>query len=88
MGHSEDIQRLIQGLRELEDRVWELENERRNQLDDVVGFQIDDAPEEEFDNEETEYIGHNVKVKLKPDYTYRTDIDEDVQGRIEELKRG
>lgn len=51
MDMSSEVERLIQAVRDLEDRVRELE---RDDSSGIVGFEVDFG-EDEFDDEETEY---------------------------------
>ena len=56
MGHGSDIDRLIDAVRSLEDRVRELERRLDDDGDgsvDIIGFDVNEA--DDFDEDDSEY---------------------------------
>ena len=54
MNQEQEILRLIDLVRALEDRVRDLEDGQGNELDPAIGFDVDDP--NEHDSDETEYV--------------------------------
>ena len=64
MGSREDIDRLIDAVRSLEDRVRELEGQGGGDVV-VQGFEADE-PDEEFDEDGSEYKANSVSDRRVP----------------------